>query len=114
MAHVLITGASSGFGYEMAWRLAGEGHRVFASMRDSNGRNAVARASLETLAAREGLGIDVLDLDVTDELSVGEAVREALGRAGHLDVVVNNAGVVSIGLTEAFTPKATVAGAGLA
>jgi NAD(P)-dependent dehydrogenase (short-subunit alcohol dehydrogenase family) len=106
MAHILITGASSGFGYEMAWRLATAGHRVFATMRGSNGRNAAARTALETLAAREGLGLEVLDLDVTDELSVNEAVGEAFGRAGHLDVVVNNAGIASIGLTEGFAPDA--------
>jgi NAD(P)-dependent dehydrogenase (short-subunit alcohol dehydrogenase family) len=106
MAHILITGASSGFGYEMAWRLATGGHHVFATMRGSNGRNAVARAALETLAARERLALDVIDLDVTDDLSVQEGVQAALGRAGHLDVVVNNAGVASIGLTEAFAAEA--------
>lgn len=105
MAHVLITGASSGFGYETACRAARRGHRVFATMRDSTGRNSGARASLEAIAERERVGIEVLDLDVTDEGSVTSAVDEALARAGHIDAVVDNAGVASLGVAEAFTPE---------
>lgn len=105
MAHVLITGASSGFGYEIACRAARRGHRVFATMRDSTGRNRAARASLEAMVERERVGIEVLDLDVTDEGSVSSAVDQALARVGHLDAVVNNAGIASIGVTEAFTPE---------
>jgi NAD(P)-dependent dehydrogenase (short-subunit alcohol dehydrogenase family) len=104
MAHVLITGASSGFGFEMASQFAARGHRVFATMRDSRGRNAGARTALESLAARDQLPLDVLDMDVSDDHSVRAGVADALDRAGHLDVVVNNAGVVSLGLTEAFEP----------
>lgn len=104
-AHVLVTGASSGFGYETVGRLARRGHRVFATMRESQGRNASARATLEELAARDGLALEVLDMDVLDDASVDACVREAMARAGHLDVVVNNAGIVSLGLAEAFTPE---------
>ncbi len=105
MAHVLITGASSGFGYEAACQAARHGHRVFATMRDSTGRNQVARASLESIAEREHVPLEVLDLDVTDDVSVSAAVDAAVAGAGHLDVVVNNAGIASLGLTEAFTPE---------
>ena len=105
MAHVLITGASSGFGYEMASRLAARGHRVFATMRDSTGRNAGPRTGLVSLEVGDGRPIEVLEMDVTDDQSVNDAVRTALTTAGHLDVVVNNAGVASVGLTEAFTPE---------
>ena len=106
MAHVLVTGASSGFGYEMSRRLSASGHRVLATMRDITGRNAEARRSLESATADGGPPIEVLEMDVTDDASVDEAVQSALDRAGHLDVVVNNAGIVGIGLTEAFTPEA--------
>lgn len=105
MAHVLITGASSGFGYETACRLALRGHRVFATMRDSAGRNAVARTALAAFPVPDGWPIEVLEMEVTDDRSVGEAVASALAQAGHLDVVVNNAGIASVGLTEAFTPE---------
>lgn len=104
MAHVLITGASSGFGYEMAHRLAAQGHRVMATMRDVTGRNAKARAELIAAADGASGSIDVLEMEVTDDGSVQAGVETALARAGWLDVVVNNAGIFSLGVTEAFTP----------
>ena len=102
---VLITGTSTGFGFDASTRFARRGHRVFATMRESDGRNAEHRRALEDVASREGLALDVLDMDVTDEASVDEAVRQALERAGRLDVVINNAGFAALGVTEAFTPE---------
>jgi len=102
---VLITGASTGFGRDGAEQLARRGHHVFATMRESRGRNASHRQAIEALAARDSLRLEVLDLDVTDDASVQSAVQEALGRAGHLDVVINNAGIAALGVTEAFTPE---------
>jgi NAD(P)-dependent dehydrogenase (short-subunit alcohol dehydrogenase family) len=104
-AVVLLTGASTGFGRDAAERLARLGHHVFATMRDIAGRNAPHRASLEQLAITERLRLQVLELDVTDDASVQSAVRTALERAGRLDVVINNAGVAGIGVTEAYTPE---------
>jgi NAD(P)-dependent dehydrogenase (short-subunit alcohol dehydrogenase family) len=100
----MITGASTGFGRDAAVGLARRGHRVFATMRDTQGRNAEARRTLERLAVTENLPMEALDLDVTDDGSVLGAVGYALDRAGRLDVVVNNAGVAALGVTEAFTP----------
>jgi NAD(P)-dependent dehydrogenase (short-subunit alcohol dehydrogenase family) len=105
MSVVLITGASTGFGRNAAERLARRGHRVFATMRDINGRNAEHRNALERMAGGEKLGLRVLELDVTDEESVQQAVRVALNDAHQLDVVINNAGVAGIGVTEAYTPE---------
>jgi NAD(P)-dependent dehydrogenase (short-subunit alcohol dehydrogenase family) len=102
---VLITGASTGFGREAAERLARRGHYVFATMRESDGRNAGHRLAIEQLAATEGVRLEVLELDVTDEASVQGAVEKALSRAGRLDVVINNAGYAALGVTEAFTPE---------
>jgi NAD(P)-dependent dehydrogenase (short-subunit alcohol dehydrogenase family) len=102
---VLITGASTGFGREAAERFARQGYHVFATIRESLGRNSEHRQSIERVARADGLSIDVLELDVTDERSVGAAVEEALARAGRLDVVINNAGVAGIGVTEAYTPE---------
>ena len=102
---ILITGASTGFGRDAAERLARRGHHVFATMRDIRGRNAEHRESLERLAGREELSLRVLELDVTDEGSVQNAVQAALEHAGHLDVVINNAGVAGVGVTEAYTPE---------
>jgi NAD(P)-dependent dehydrogenase (short-subunit alcohol dehydrogenase family) len=99
----LITGTSSGFGLDAAQRLARRGHHVIATMRDSRGRNAEARASLERLARDEELSLTVLELDVTDDASVTAAVDAAVVEAGRLDVVINNAGYAGLGVTEAYT-----------
>ena len=102
---VLITGASTGFGRDAAETLARRGHHVFATMRDVNGRNSAHRESLERIANRENLRLHVLELDVTDEASVQNAVLRALEQAGQLDVVINNAGFAGLGVTEAYTPE---------
>jgi NADP-dependent 3-hydroxy acid dehydrogenase YdfG len=94
---ILITGAASGFGRDTAQTLAARGHRVFASMRDVAGRNAAAASALEAL------GVAVVELDVTDDSSVDAAVATVLARAGRIDVLVNNAGMASAGVSEAFT-----------
>jgi len=95
---VLITGASTGFGRDTAQTLAKAGHRVFASMREINGKN---RAHAEALRAQS---IDVVELDVSADASVDRAVAAVLAKAGRIDVLVNNAGIASAGVTEAFTP----------
>ncbi|MES2521323.1 MAG: SDR family oxidoreductase [Gemmatimonadota bacterium] len=103
-AVVVITGASSGFGQDAAGRLARRGHRVYATMRDVAGRNAPSCIELEELALAEGLAITVLEMDVTQDGSVQTAIDRVLAEAGHIDVVINNAGLTGIGVTEAYTP----------
>jgi NADP-dependent 3-hydroxy acid dehydrogenase YdfG len=100
---ILITGSSTGFGRNAAETLAERGYTVFATMRDSSGRNASTSEALRSLAGRKGWNLEVLDMDVTNENSVNWAVQQALDRAGHIDVVINNAGVVTLGVTEAYT-----------
>lgn len=96
---ILVTGTSSGFGKLTAETLARAGHRVFAGMRDPNGKNAGAR---DDLLAKGG-AIEVIDLDVTSDASVDAAVALMDGRAGGIDVVVNNAGIAGLGMIESFT-----------
>ncbi|MEQ5841900.1 SDR family oxidoreductase [Paraburkholderia acidicola] len=96
---ILITGASSGFGRDTAETLAHAGHQVFASMRDVTGRN---RSHADALQAR---GIHVIELDVTDEISVERGVASVLDKVEHLDVLINNAGIGSAGISEAFTTE---------
>lgn len=95
---ILITGTSSGFGRDAALTLAAAGHRVFATMRDVEGRN---REAARALQARE---ISVVELDVTDDRSVDYALQDVLDASGgRLDVVINNAGLMIQGLSEAIT-----------
>ncbi len=100
---VLITGCSSGFGRYTAELLAESGYRVFATMRDVAGKNAPAAEALQNRAREQGYSLQVLELDVTDEESVNGAVETALRQAGKIDVAVNNAGIMAIGLLEGFT-----------
>lgn len=101
----LITGASSGFGHLTALELARRGHRVYATMRDPGGRNAEAADALGRIAADDGLALRVIELDVTDDGSVEEAVAAVLSVDGAIDVLVNNAGIGARGLIETFTPE---------
>jgi NAD(P)-dependent dehydrogenase (short-subunit alcohol dehydrogenase family) len=103
MSNVLITGTSSGFGFLDAKSLLNQGHTVFATMREPETRNAEAAAALRDAAASSKGTLHVLELDVTDDRSVEQAVKQAIELAGHLDVLVNNAGILSGSYAEAFT-----------
>ncbi|GCE21956.1 SDR family oxidoreductase [Dictyobacter kobayashii] len=100
---VLVTGSKSGFGRRIVETLATQGHRVFASLRDVNGRNAEHANALRDFAQRERLDLSVLELDINDEQSVKQAVETVIEQAGHIDVLVNNAGIMYRGITEGFT-----------
>jgi NAD(P)-dependent dehydrogenase (short-subunit alcohol dehydrogenase family) len=100
---ILITGCSSGLGRLVAETLARKGFEVFATMRAIQDRNANAARELCELAKRESLSLRVLELDVTDDASVGRAVSAVLARTDRIDVLVNNAGYALFGLTEACT-----------
>jgi len=102
---VVITGASSGFGRLSAEFLARQGHQVFATMRELAGRNAAAAEALRELGRREGLKLQAVELDVTQDASVEGCVRQVLAEAGRIDVLVNNAGFGYSGLQESFTPE---------
>jgi NAD(P)-dependent dehydrogenase (short-subunit alcohol dehydrogenase family) len=100
---VLVTGSSSGFGLLIVKTLARAGQRVFATMRDTAGRNAQAAQDLRGWARADGLDLDVVELDVTSEDAARRAVQDVLGKAGQIDVVVNNAGASAVGPIEAFS-----------
>jgi NAD(P)-dependent dehydrogenase (short-subunit alcohol dehydrogenase family) len=96
---ILITGASSGFGRDTAETLHRAGHTVYASMRGVQGKNREAAAALRKL------GVKAVEVDVSDDASVDAGVENVLTEAGKIDVVVNNAGFGSAGVTEAFTTE---------
>lgn len=102
---VLITGASSGFGRLMAEDLARHNYRVFAAMRNMSGKNAGAARELREVSRRESLDLQVVELDVTAPKSAEGCVAEVMQSAGQIDVLLNNAGIGFVGLTESYTDE---------
>jgi NAD(P)-dependent dehydrogenase (short-subunit alcohol dehydrogenase family) len=102
---ILVTGSNSGFGRLIVETLARQGYSVFAGMRAVDGRNSSAAAELRGLANREQLALHIIELDVTDDASVEQAITSVIAATGRLDVVLNNAGVAYIGPLEAYTPE---------
>lgn len=101
---ILITGASSGFGFLTAKTLAGHGHTVFASMRNSDTENKKKKDELLIWSKERSLDIRVIDLDVTSDSSVAAAKQEILSQTdGKIDVIINNAGIYGGGIQETFT-----------
>ena len=100
---ILVTGSTSGFGRLTVETLARQGYIVFAGMRAAAGKNAPAAQELRALAEQEHLALHIVELDITDEFSLVQAIESIVGITGRLDVVVNNAGISYIGPLEAFT-----------
>jgi short-subunit dehydrogenase len=92
---VLITGATDGLGRAAALLLAEKGYRVFAA-----GRSTEKRAELDRLAATKKLPLETLELDVCNDSSVSRAVKHILQKAANIDVLINNAGVGLMAVTE--------------
>jgi NAD(P)-dependent dehydrogenase (short-subunit alcohol dehydrogenase family) len=102
---IVITGASSGFGALAARALARAGHTVYASMRETAGRNARQVREVEKYAAEHGVDLRPIELDVLSQNSCDAAIQEIISKNGRLDVVVHNAGHMVFGPAEAFTPE---------
>ncbi|MGK9124358.1 SDR family oxidoreductase [Olivibacter sp. SA151] len=95
---VLITGTNSGFGWLTANSVVALGHKVYATMRDTQGKNADKANALSQVA-----NITVLDVTLTDETSVKHAFDTVIAKEGTIDVLVNNAGVALFGVAESAT-----------
>lgn len=105
MKNVLITGCSSGFGYDAARYLAKKGHHVYASMRDVRGRNAEAAAELKQYGNDHHYKLDIVDIDVTSD----DSVNSGMANLPTMDVLINNAGKGYGGAIEAFTAEQCMA-----
>ena len=95
MANILITGCSSGIGFATAVLLAQNRYTVFATMRHPS-----QNTELQNLAEKKNLPIIILPLDVTKDESVSNAIAQVLDYTGRIDVLVNNAGIGTLGSVE--------------
>jgi NAD(P)-dependent dehydrogenase (short-subunit alcohol dehydrogenase family) len=102
---IVITGASSGFGALAARALAHAGHTVYASMRETTGRNAPQVEEVKKYATEHGVDLHAVELDVASEAPAEAGIQQILADSGRLDVVIHNAGHMSFGPAEAFTPE---------
>jgi NAD(P)-dependent dehydrogenase (short-subunit alcohol dehydrogenase family) len=91
----VVTGSSSGIGYETALILARNGFKTYATM-----RNIEKGVSLNSIAEKENLFIKIVQLDVTDQSSVKNAVETIHDESGKIDVLINNAGYGLVGALE--------------
>ena len=90
----VVTGSSTGIGYETSLILARSGFLTYATMRNLN-----KSENIKSVATRENLLLRIKQLDVTNDVSVKNAIQTITSEAGHIDVLVNNAGY---GLNGAF------------
>jgi NADP-dependent 3-hydroxy acid dehydrogenase YdfG len=91
----LVTGSSSGIGFETSLRLARNGIYTYASMRNLN-----KSEEIRGYTKRDNLPLKILRLDVTDKESISEAVDKIISEKSRIDIVVNNAGYSLLGPLE--------------
>jgi NAD(P)-dependent dehydrogenase (short-subunit alcohol dehydrogenase family) len=91
----VVTGSSSGIGYETSLALAREGFLTYATM-----RNLEKGSIIKSESGKENLPLKIMQLDVTDDASVSKAVKSIISDSGRIDVIVNNAGYGLVGAFE--------------
>jgi len=83
----IVTGTTSGIGYETCLSLARDGFYTFATVRDAKKAEKILQ-----VAKKENLNIEIIELDVDDEKSISTAIQKILSKKQRIDVLVNNAG----------------------
>ena len=102
---IVVTGASSGFGLMAAQKLAQAGHIVYAGMRETEGRNAPQVAAVQKFSRDKNVELRPIEMDVSSQSSVDQAITKIVADNGRLDVVIHNAGHMVFGPAEAFTAE---------
>lgn len=96
----IVTGSSSGIGFETALALARNGYHTYATMRDTRKSSKILE-----VAKQEGLKIEVLELDVDKEETIKNSIRKVVADKKRIDVLVNNAGYFLVGCLEDLSIK---------
>lgn len=91
----IVTGSSSGMGFETSLALAREGYFTYATMRNTKKEN-----NIKEITKKENLKLKTLELDVSKEDSVKNTINEIVKEKGRIDVLVNNAGYGLFGCLE--------------
>lgn len=102
---IIVTGASSGFGLMAAQSLSRAGHTVYAAMRETLGRNAAQVEAVKRFATDNSVDLRAIEMDVVSQNSVNAAIEQVMSTHGRIDVIVHNAGHMTFGPSEAFTPE---------
>ncbi|TRX54347.1 SDR family NAD(P)-dependent oxidoreductase [Fulvivirga sp. M361] len=102
---VLITGAGSGMGLHTAQTLALSGFKVYAGIRDPNGRNSHKSTRLREYVEGHGKTIEIIDLDIHQDASCQAAANKVIEKDGSIDVVIHNAAHLFVGFSEGYTPE---------
>ncbi|WP_179412702.1 SDR family oxidoreductase [Mucilaginibacter sp. E4BP6] len=106
MKKIIVTGSGSGFGLLTVKTLAKQGHTVYATMRNTNSRNEDNAKSIKQWAEENNADVRIVELDVTSDTSVNSAIKKIAEDAeGTIDVLINNAGLFIMGLSESLSNK---------
>jgi NAD(P)-dependent dehydrogenase (short-subunit alcohol dehydrogenase family) len=96
----IVTGSSSGIGYETSLALARDGFYTFATV-----RNPKKAEKILQIAKKENLDIEIIELDVDDEKSISTTIEKIISKKQRIDVLVNNAGWGLFGSVEDVSMK---------
>jgi len=77
--------------------------KAIVLMRDLPGRNSSVASELMNIASEENLDLHTVEIDVTNNALIDKAVAVIVKEKGRIDVLVNNAGVMNVGITEGYT-----------